>query len=268
MKERMVDSGISIFGGNQAPQPSRNWFRGFVKRNPELVIATAKPLESGRHDNATVQQITAWFKDVLEPLFQEHNYAPQLIANCDETMVQMNANSRATIIVPRLKGYKRFREMPDSTHITFVVTAFANGDKVPTEIIYPCKTLPKEVLLESIITDPDYVITGRNGGWIDKEIFASYCKDVVIPRFEEQRRNYDIKGRGLFIVDGHSSRWNWELMEEFGRHEIDVVTLISHTSHVCQPLDALVFKFFKSGIRSHLRTALNHALQDLPEVEM
>jgi hypothetical protein len=266
MKERAQELGRNKFGDNQAPQPSRNWFRSFVKRRPELVVATAKALEANRHDNATVHQISHWFQTVLQPLFTEHEYDPRLIANCDETMVQMTAQSKAVVVVPRLNGYKRFKEVLGGTHITFVVTAFANGDKAPTLIIYPCKTLPKKVTLESIIADPEFIITGRNGGWIDKEIFDLYCRNQVIPRFEEQRRTHSVKGRGLFLLDGHSSRWNWELMEEFSRHEIDVVTLISHTSHVCQPLDALVFKFFRAGIRSHLRTALNHAIQDTNSV--
>lgn len=247
-------------------QVSSSWHYAFLSRNPDLKLETATPLESLRHNNATVPNISSWFNDVLRPLYEKNNYPSHMVANCDETMVQMNTKSRMKVIVPRLHGFKRFLEMPGLTHITFVCAAFANGAAAPSLIIYPFKNLPKEVTLESLIDDPEFLVTGRAGGWISTEIFEWYCKNVIIPQFNRVRMDKHYTGRGLFILDGHSSRWNASLMTEFNQNEIDVVTLVSHTSHVCQPLDALIFGSFKRGIRTHLRTSIKNALQYQDEV--
>jgi hypothetical protein len=73
------------------------------------------------------------------------------------------------------------------------------------------------------------------------EIFERYCLDTIIPHFRHQRKNYEYDGRGLLIIDGHTSRWNAKLMEKLVEEKTDVVTLISRTSHICRPLDSLVY---------------------------
>jgi hypothetical protein len=183
-----------------------------------------------------------------------------MIANCDETMVQMSSRSKVKVIIPRLNGYKRMRALPTLTHITFVPTIFANGSSTQTLIIYPMKNLPSELPLEELTKPIKFQVTGEPSGWITKEIFEMYCKETIIPKFQRQREKHGYNGRGLLVVDGHTSRWNADLMQTFHDENIYVVTLASHTSHICQPLDSLVFGCFKKGLRTHLRTALNEAL--------
>jgi hypothetical protein len=67
----------------------RNWFRAFLSNNPLLKIGTAAPIEARRHKNATTQILRSWFDDLLIPLVREYNYPAHMIANCDETMVQI-----------------------------------------------------------------------------------------------------------------------------------------------------------------------------------
>lgn len=177
-------------------------------------------------------------------------------------MVQMTSKKKFKVIVPRLNGYKRVPELPSIPHITFLVTVFANGDHTPTQIVYPQKTLPSEAILENIIDDKDYIVTGKAGGWVDKEIFEKYCTEVVIPAFRQRRARKQTNERGMYIVDGHTSRWNAHLMKRFADEDIDVVTFVSHTSHIVQPLDCIVFSVFKGSLAKHLRTALKRAAND------
>ena len=52
-------------------------------------------------------------------------------------------------------------------------------------------------------------------------------------------------------------------MEKFDAHGIDVVTLVSHTSHIIQPLDAVIFSVFKENLRHSLETTLLSFLKGL-----
>jgi hypothetical protein len=250
--------------GNSEPEaPSRNWYQSFLRRKSDLKLLVAAPIEAARLDNATDVNIREWFENTILKLQRGPKYDPRMIANCDETMLQMNQNRKFTIIAPRTGGVSRIAKEAEVEHITFVATIFAHGYRAPTLIIYPQKTLPKEICWEDMATDEDFIVTGKPGGWIDKEVFEQYCLNIIIPFFLKQRER--LKGdfkRGLFVVDGHSSRWNEKLMKTFKENEIDVVTLVSHTSHICQPLDALVFGLFKNHLHRSLRTAISSLKKD------
>jgi hypothetical protein len=245
---------------DEPDMPSSSWHLSFLKRHKDLEIVLAKPLEVARHDNGTDETIRAWFDTTIMPLYRLHQYELWMIANSDESFLELAVNRAIKIIKPKLNGYKRIKEEPGLSHMTIVPTVFANGDHARTLLIYPCSTLPKELTLEDCANDPDHLLTGRAGGWIDKEIFQQYCELVVIPFFEQQRiRHRSPNARGLYIIDGHASRWNAALMQKFAEHGIDVVTLVSHTSHIVQPLDALIFGIFKRRLYKELRQQLASA---------
>ena len=244
--------------------PSGSWYHSYLKRRPTLGAIMAKPMEKARHDNATTPNISAWFNDVLLPVFAKHKYDCSMVANCDETMVQFSANNKLKIIMPKLGGYAHVREEPQLQHITFVPTIFADGARATTLIIYPMKTVPQEYSLDKLSRDEDFAVAGQSQGWIDKSIFEQYCLKSIIPKFEKQRLKIDKpEARGLLIVDGHSSRMNANLMDSFEANGIDVVSLVSHTSHVSQPLDAIVFSVFKQNLRKNLRQCMAKFRKDV-----
>jgi len=244
-------------GGSSPNMPSQSWYCAFLDRKPTLKTIMAKVIETPRHNNATDGQLTDWFRRVYLPLCDANDYDSHMIANCDETMLQVQSGNRIKIIAPRENGYKFITAEETLGHITLVVTIFANGWHAPSLIIFPQKTLPKETNFKDLADDSEYVVTGKEGGWIDRIVFEQYCLQVVIPAFEQQRLKVrsDNK-RGLFVLDGHSSRWNGDLMKTFAEHHIDVVTLVSHTSHVSQPLDVIVFSVFKRNLRQNLRKSI------------
>lgn len=49
----------------------------------------------------------------------------------------------------------------------------------------------------------------------------------------------------LLIYDGHASHVSVELIEEAMRHNVTLIKLPPHTTHVLQPLDVAVFKGLK-----------------------
>lgn len=220
----------------------------------------ATKMEAGRHTNATAPKLNDFFEKTLKPCFEKWGYDKHLIANTDETQLRITATKRPRIIVRRGRGVKYLKDEPEVQHLTLVPTVFANGSHARTLIIYPMRRLPRELTLEILADDEDFVVAGQGGGWITKEIFEAYCLRIIIPAFEEARKKAPPnKQRGLLILDGHSSRWNPKLMRAFQDHGIDVIVLLSHTSHVTQPLDAVVFGTFKHELARSVRRALNEA---------
>ena len=139
------------------------------------------------------------------------------------------------------------REAHVVEHTTLCATIFADGTALPALVILPLVYLPQEIIPEDW---PRFDWTGQKNGWINKDIFAQYCEQVLIPNFQRRRKNLDHpNNRGVLIVDGHSSRINPDLWKKFKAADIDVVILPAHTSHITQALDLCVFSLFKRWLR-------------------
>ena len=213
----------------------------------------ARIMESDRAKFVTPTTIGNFF-DKLEALNEEGNYSPGMIANFDETMIQ--CTSKKLTVVGHAEAKSLFisqqNEMP---HITLGVCAFADGTHANHLIIYPLKKLPPEIDEDFLQTYPNTVFCGQPSGWISSEILENYLTKTVIGHFDVQRQKPGASHRGLLLVDGHASRINHRLWQTFKDHDIDVMTFVSHASHVLQPLDLCVFGAFKSRLRGGM-TAL------------
>ena len=180
---------------------------------------------------------------------EQGNFDPSMICNFDETMLELNDNKRRVVIhESEKKGYTA--QLKLNFHVTLGVTIFADGSHCTPLIILPSKNMPPshdELALDEFA---DYSWSGQNSGWITKEIFEGYMKNIVIPSFVERRAKLkEGKSRkGLIILDGHSSRNNPDLMEKFMENDIVCLTIPSHTSHILQPLDNMVFATFKQSM--------------------
>lgn len=175
-----------------------------------------------------------------------------MLANFDETMVESPTNSKTKVVAYREKNCAITVADPGLPHITLGVTIFADGTHADHLLIYPMKTVPKENRGANSIILTGYNLSGQESGWISNEVFDGHCRQTVIPAFAARRARLEQKGMknviGVFLVDGHSSRMNASLMDEFQQNNILVPVLPAHASHVLQPLDLAVFGAFKAGL--------------------
>jgi hypothetical protein len=204
-------------------------------------------MESDRAKFVTPTTIGNFF-DKLEALFKEGNYSPGMIANFDETMIQCTA--KRLTVVGHAESKALFISKPsEMPHITLGVCVFADGSHAPHLVIYPLKKLPPEIDERFLQTYPDTVFCSQPSGWISAEILENHLTKSVIAHFQAQRQKLGASHRGLLLVDGHASRINPKLWETFRDTDIDVMTFVSHASHVLQPLDLCVFGSFKERLR-------------------
>jgi hypothetical protein len=65
-----------------------------------------------------------------------------------------------------------------------------------------------------------------------------------------------LKNRHKLIFNGHGSHATFEAIEQAQTFKLDMVTLLSHTSHALQPLDVVCFKPFKTTFRKEKKTTM------------
>ena len=98
-------------------------------------------------------------------------------------------------------------------------------------------------------------------GWTNNQLGLIWLKDV----FEPNTRN-TTGAKRLLIMDGHSSHCT-EPFERYAReHNIILLWLPSHSSHILQPLDVVVFssvkRRFRDGVQDLIRNGQNHVTDD------
>jgi len=64
-----------------------------------------------------------------------------------------------------------------------------------------------------------------------KEFLSSFKRSIP--------SGISITNRLLFILDGHGSHVTFEAIEQAQKFGLDMITLLSHTSHALQPLDVV-----------------------------
>ena len=243
LKQEEVDSLGSRLG--------RNWFNGLMKRRVEdLKFRVPSQLEQSRI-TVKADDVRSFYAS-LGSLIEEYRIHPALLANVDETMLKTLRKWRK--VVSRLEDPDPFiAEDEKVTHITLLPTVFANGDSLQSLVILPLVHIPND--LEDDLLGSFHWI-GQSSGWINRETFHRFMREVYFPAIEERRLRYNLKDRwSLLLLDGHSSRENAELLEECLSHKIMIRTYVSHASHMCQVLDRGIFLEFKTDLTSRKSTA-------------
>ena len=67
--------------------PGGSWMRWFQNRHPELIVRASQALESARA-RALCPENVATLYDNLQQLYEEYQYPPERIWNCDESSAQ------------------------------------------------------------------------------------------------------------------------------------------------------------------------------------
>ena len=130
-----------------------------------------------------------------------------------------------------------------STVLTFVNAA---GQSVPPLIIHKGQHVQKTWQLK---TPGNMKITATERGYITKSKFHEYSLHFV--KFLKASGLAD--KTNLLIIDGHKSHlYNLSLYEAMRANNIEILTILPHTSHLLQPLDSVLFAQFKKYWESNI----------------
>jgi hypothetical protein len=98
------------------------------------------------------------------------------------------------------------------------------------------------------------------------EAFYDYATRILLPGITGRRATIGLQDtRCLLLLDSHSSRSNPNLWKRFQEAQIDVLTLVSHSSHLTQPLDCGIFAVFKKTLNSKYSIPTDTAVKSYRE---
>ena len=137
------------------------------------------------------------------------------------------------------------------TH-TVVSCVSASDQALPPMLSYPRKKCVPEHFKKGAVLNTLFSNSGN--GWINTDLYLEWFKFFVA--------NTPPTRPVLLIQDGHGSHVSIELIELARAHNIHLLCLPAHTTHVLQPLDVAVFKSFKSHFAKTCRKYMSN-IQDV-----
>lgn len=127
---------------------------------------------------------------------------------------------------------------PGKDNITIPAGVHASGGKFPPLVIFKGNNVWSSLIPDKSETTFKYMSFCSNG-WMASEIFRNYFMRSFIPQ-EAGEKPIPV------IYDGHASQVDNALIESARNHNINVLKLPAHSSHLLQSFDLAVFRSFKA----------------------
>ncbi|XP_044723684.1 DDE superfamily endonuclease domain-containing protein [Hirsutella rhossiliensis] len=124
----------------------------------------------------------------------------------------------------------------------------AAGTFLPPPVIFKGKSVQQQWFPEDLSTFSDWQFTATKNGWTSDQTAVEWLEKVFIPRTQPP----DPSERRLLVLDGHGSHETVDFMYLCYQHQIHLLFLPPHTSHVLQPLDLSVFSALKHYYRKQV----------------
>ena len=223
-------------GSNVDDFIGEGWWMKFMKRHPRLSLRTSDPLSRVRRNAVTEENMQHYFS-LLRKTLEEHDLLNKAsrIYNMDETGMPLDAKQLKRVA---LKGVKKIQgpSSGNKSQITVVACGNAAGHMIAPMVIFKGERFNHEWTIGEV---PDTLYGMSDSGWIDKELFFLWLKNIFIKRIPPQRPV-------LLLYDGHSSHYTPDAITEAAKEGIVIFCLPPNTTHAAQPLDVSFFKPLKT----------------------
>ena len=137
-----------------------------------------------------------------------------------------------------------------SQRSTALVGISLSGTLLKPLLVLKRKTIDTE-LIENGYEDKA-IYSYSESGYINGELFTRWLCEALLPYIQVQRQLLSTQSRAILIVDGCSVHLNNSIQQLAENHNINLVFLPPHSSHLLQPLDLGIFGVFK-GVLARMR---------------
>ena len=231
-------SGANKFGEKG---PCYGWWLWFKRRHPEAIkLRKPDPLDRGRAVVSTLENLQSYFH-LLQQIMDEGNFHERLqdVYNCDEIVINLNKSTQK-VVVPRRNRAAHSRVVASSEHISIHCCINAAGHSMPPMIIFS-KSFPGG---NYAAAGPDSTLyVKQESGFMDSELFLKWFEKIFLPHARPTPEN-----SVLLLMDGHASHCSPQVIESARDHNVILLALTPHTTHLCQPLDVAVYSSLKDNL--------------------
>jgi hypothetical protein len=231
--------------GNDHDPLGQRWLQSFMARQPRVSSIIGRSIEVARADAASPAIVRA-FLELFERTRIELNIKLDDIWNMDETGIALGVCTN-TRVIARASKRKAYIKAPGNREwVSIIESVSATGRKLRCMVIFKGKSLHTTWFPSESV--PDWIYTTSENGWTANVIGLEWLRRIYIPETTP-----DPGRHRMLILDGHGSHVDIEFMWECRQHQIHLLYLPAHTSHLLQPLDLAPFSVIKSKYRHQIQ---------------
>ena len=224
-----------------------------MERHPDLKTWWTQSLEQCRANNVNRPTVYKFF-DILEELVKEFNIPIENIYNMDEKGVQLGVGKCIAAIVDRSQKNVYNLENGNCELVTIIETVCADGFALQPTVIFkgkwvnlswtksnPChaRSIKKALhLICRTMTFFQLSVACSPNGWTDQELGAKWLKRDFEPMSAACNKTNSYR---LLILNGHNLHCTYRFSKFAKEHNIIIICLPSHTTHVLQPCNVGIF---------------------------
>ena len=125
-----------------------------------------------------------------------------------------------------------------------------SGCSFPPMVVSAYSSIDKEILTKYGWSN--VVFYQQENGYFTQHSFLRYLNDVVLSYIIEKRKMYGSFHQAKIILDGYHGHFSREIDEFCMKHNIVMLVLPPHSSHVTQPMDLCIFGLMKRNIEKSI----------------
>ncbi|XP_050562232.1 jerky protein homolog-like [Spodoptera frugiperda] len=214
------------------------WFRMFMRRNPELSLRAAQATSLSRATSFNKTNVDSFY-DNLATVMDRHKFEPQDIYNADETGI--TTVQKPDRVVAR-RGAHQVGSVTSAERGTLVTVAFAAN--AIGNVIPPFFVFPRVRYQEHFIRDgpPGCAGAANPSGWMQDETFMHFLEHF------KKHTNVSLSHKVLLLLDNHSSHVHINALDFCKNNGIILLSFPPHCSHRLQPLDRSAYGPLKKAV--------------------
>lgn len=222
------------------------WIYRFLKRHAAIGTKIGRRMDALRIQNTNPEDLRAWY-DLVKQNIVDFRVDPANIWNMDETGLSVGACSNGRVIGSSATK-RTYKKVPSESRerVTILETISAEGEFIRPLVIFKGKELQTSWFQHDSVPDWRY-ITSENA-FTSNSIGLNWLKLIFLP---ETARIPPLPR--LLLLDGHGSHISTDFLWECRQHQVYVIFMVPHTSHVCQPLDLCPFSVIKLKYRVEIQ---------------
>jgi hypothetical protein len=189
----------------------------------------------------TTKSIKLLFERLNHPAIQ--SILPENRYNMDETGIMEGFGINGLVVGSSEKKAVYVRSPQTRTWTSIIECISATGKVLRPAIIFRGKSLDKSIFPEDRPELQSWHYATSKRGWTSNILALEWLQKVFLPQTEVPGQ------RRLLVLDGHRSHATTDFMWECYSHNVYLLYLPPHSSHITQPLDVAVFSALKAAYR-------------------
>ncbi|KAF5334791.1 hypothetical protein D9611_012962 [Ephemerocybe angulata] len=218
----------------------KKWTHRFVEKHSDRIKTSwSTPLETKRAKAANPNSNDAWWK-LLDKALKDYEVKPENIYAVDEAGCQPYSVERERVIGGKQAGPQYQQRSGNRETMTVLVPICADGSALPPAVIFKGKGYQVKWKQDN---PANASIGYSEKGWTDNEIGLDWLK--LFEKQTAQKANGEWR---MLLVDGHTSHYSLGFLEYARDHKIILLCYPSHTTHIYQGLDVVIFAVLKQAL--------------------